>query len=62
MAKNYIAYQVTTKPFDYVVRRRFNDFVWLRETLVKEYPGWYIPPLPLKGVKRSFDSDYVAER
>ena len=49
-------------PFDYVVRRRFNDFVWLRETLVKEYPGCYIPPLPIKGVKRSFDDSYVADR
>jgi hypothetical protein len=59
---NYIAYQVTTKPFDYMVRRRFNDFMWLRTLLVKEYPGFYIPPLPEKGVKRSFDEGYLLER
>lgn len=36
--------------------------MWLRDTLVKEYPGFYIPPLPFKGVKRSFEEGYVSER
>lgn len=59
---DYIAYLVRTKPFDYTVRRRFNDFVWLRNTLTKMYPGFYIPPLPEKGVKRSFEEEYVNDR
>lgn len=62
LQKNYIAYQVVTRPFDYIVRRRFNDFVWLRDILQKEYPGFYIPPLPEKGLKRSFQEEYLLER
>ena len=29
-------------------RRRYTDFEWLRKTLCKLFPGYYIPPLPLK--------------
>ena len=29
-------------------RRRYTDFEWLRKTLIRLYPGIYIPPLPLK--------------
>ena len=29
-------------------RRRYTDFEWLRKTLLRLYPGYYIPPLPLK--------------
>lgn len=37
----------TTRPefetTDYCVRRRYNDFVWLREHLIEEYPTHFIP-------------------
>ena len=29
-------------------RRRYTDFEWLRKTLCKRFPGYFIPPLPLK--------------
>jgi hypothetical protein len=32
----------------YEIRRRFNDFFLLREALVKQWPGCYIPPIPSK--------------
>ena len=31
-------------------RRRYTDFEWLRKTLLRLYPGYYIPPLPLKTI------------
>ena len=31
-------------------RRRYTDFEWLRKTLLRLYPGYYIPPLPLKSI------------
>ena len=34
-------------------RRRYSDFEWLRKTLLKLYPGYYVPPLPLKGINMS---------
>jgi len=31
---------------DFFVRRRYRDFVWLRERLCHAYPGAIVPPLP----------------
>ena len=31
-------------------RRRYTDFEWLRKTFCRLYPGYYITPLPLKGI------------
>ncbi|XP_071953886.1 sorting nexin-7-like isoform X3 [Antedon mediterranea] len=51
----YITYRVTTKTtrscFDnseFAVRRRFQDFVWLRQKLTQAHPTHFIPPLPEK--------------
>ncbi|XP_033121989.1 sorting nexin-7-like isoform X2 [Anneissia japonica] len=51
----YITYRVTTKTtrgcFDnceFAVRRRFQDFVWLRQKLTDDHPTHFIPPLPEK--------------
>ena len=30
------------------IKRKYTDFEWLRKTLLKLYPGYYIPPLPIK--------------
>ncbi|KAF4518509.1 hypothetical protein B566_EDAN009709 [Ephemera danica] len=53
--ETYITFRITTRTsraeFDeteYVVRRRYNDFLWLREKLVHAYPNNLIPPLPEK--------------
>jgi sorting nexin-7/30/sorting nexin-8 len=51
-SSNYIAYKVTTLPLKYMVLRRFSDFYWLRNILVREYPGHCIPPMAQKGGKR----------
>lgn len=61
-SKNYTYYTIKTKPFNYEVQRRYSDFLWLRDILVRDFPGCYIPPLPQKGVKRSFDHDFVQLR
>ena len=41
-SKKYTAFTVKTSPFGYEVERRFNDFYWLRTSLVNEYPGLYV--------------------
>ncbi|XP_076235675.1 sorting nexin-30 isoform X2 [Calliopsis andreniformis] len=33
---------------EYIVRRRYNDFIWLRQKLVDSYPTHIIPPMPGK--------------
>ena len=32
------------------IRRKYSDIEWLRKTLERLYPGYYIPPLPPKGL------------
>ena len=46
----YITFRVTTKTTrpefktnNYCVKRRYNDFVWLRQNLVAEYPTHFVP-------------------
>jgi len=40
--KSFVCYTVKTSPFEWVVKRRFNDFFWLRETLHKLHPGVFV--------------------
>ena len=39
-----------------LVWRRYSDFVWLRNLLVKSFPGIFIPPLPEKKAFGNHDS------
>ncbi|KAM3144436.1 hypothetical protein pb186bvf_003600 [Paramecium bursaria] len=44
------------------VYRRFSDFVELRELLLKQWPGCYIPPIPEKQIAGGNDQDVVESR
>ena len=44
-SKSYVTYLVTTKPFNFQVRRRFSEFEWLRNILMSQYINCIIPPL-----------------
>lgn len=52
-----------TDPLDYSVRRRYNDFAWLRDTLVTKYSGLFIPALPattkLRGATQHFTGEKI---
>lgn len=63
----YHVFRITTQPSTGAgVERRFTDFIWLRETLVKMYPGVFIPPLPPKKllglILGNKNDDFLAER
>ncbi|XP_041342276.1 sorting nexin-30 isoform X1 [Pyrgilauda ruficollis] len=71
--ETYITYRVTTKTtraeFDlpeYSVRRRYQDFDWLRNKLEESQPTHLIPPLPekfvVKGVVDRFSEEFVETR
>lgn len=50
-----VTWKTTSSKYTHVgvqraVKRRFSDFVWLRERLEKEYVGVIIPPLPEKSM------------
>lgn len=44
-----------------MVKRKYNDFIWLRNILIKMYPGIAVPPLPGKTMK-SLDEKLVQRR
>ncbi|KAJ1522132.1 hypothetical protein ONE63_002443 [Megalurothrips usitatus] len=43
-----MASRIEYKESEYIVRRRYNDFVWLRQKLVESFPTHLVPPLPGK--------------
>lgn len=67
-SQKYAVYTVSTVPFKYEVKRRYRDFEWLRNILIREYPTTYvdlvltkIPPMAEK-TNRSLDKDYLNKR
>ena len=67
----HIVYSIRTEPKGYLVQRRYNEFAWLRDILVKRYAGLFIPSLPstssMFGKKQisgqtDVDGDYVKNR
>ncbi|KAK3091749.1 hypothetical protein FSP39_022320 [Pinctada imbricata] len=60
--ESYVTFRISTKTtrseFDdseYHVRRRYNDFLWLRQRLEEGYPTHLVPPLPEKHSLRRLD-------
>lgn len=47
MMSKHINYTVQSEPLKFSVKRRFNDFVWLRDILVSRYHALLIPSLPM---------------
>ncbi|XP_029473638.1 sorting nexin-7 isoform X2 [Rhinatrema bivittatum] len=73
MIETFITYRVATKTsrgeFDsseYEVRRRYQDFFWLKNRLEETHPTLIIPPLPekfiMKGVVERFNDEFIESR
>uniref|UniRef100_A0ABM5G8T0 Sorting nexin-7 isoform X3 n=1 Tax=Pogona vitticeps TaxID=103695 RepID=A0ABM5G8T0_9SAUR len=71
--ETFITYRVVTKTtrgeFDsceYEVRRRYQDFLWLKGRLEEAHPTLIIPPLPekfiMKGVVERFNNEFIETR
>ena len=41
-SSSYVQYTVKTAPQGWTVKRRYNDFFWLRDTLQKLHPGVFV--------------------
>lgn len=60
---SYIVYVVECETYNSTVRRRYNDFLWLRNNLIKYYPGLYVPSIPSKSMLNDLiDSDFLYKR
>ncbi|XP_019386590.1 PREDICTED: sorting nexin-7 isoform X1 [Crocodylus porosus] len=71
--ETFITYRVVTKTsrseFDsseYEVRRRYQDFLWLKSRLEEAHPTLIIPPLPekfiMKGMVERFSEEFIETR
>ena len=60
---NYILYDVSTLQFNWIVNRRYSDFIWLRDCLKSLFPGDILPLLPKKKIgNRRFEKDFLEKR
>ena len=63
LSSNHVQYEVETKQMNWLVKRRYSDFEWLRQVLSKFNPGHLVPPLPSKKIgPRRFELDFIAKR
>jgi sorting nexin-4 len=65
----YIAYMLNSKNetsnANFSVARRYSDFVWVRDQLMRVYPGCIVPALPPKTIKYTtniLEDDFVKMR
>jgi hypothetical protein len=59
----YILYDISTENFNWLVSRRYNDFIWLRECLIVMFPGQYVSPLPKKKIgNKRFEESFINKR
>ena len=63
LSTTYVTYEVFTEPICWSVRRRYSDFILLRQILCKYYPKSLIPPLPEKKIgNKRFQPDFIERR
>lgn len=63
LSTSYYVYGIECSNFNSKVYRRYNDFLWFRETLRKYYPGLHIPPIPSKSVTgKLIDDEFHMKR
>ena len=61
-SKSFISYLVETEPFGFKTRKRYSDFLWLRNTLASVYSQCVIPPLCKKNYVDRFSEALIAKR
>ena len=63
LSSGYILYEVYTQETNWNVQRRYSDFDWLRNTLIKYFPFKLIAPIPGKKIgNRRFNIDFIEKR
>jgi hypothetical protein len=60
----YVLYAIRGSDRDgtFEIYRRFSDFAVLRKTMVKRWPGVYVPPIPEKKSMGNLDAKFIEER
>ncbi|KAJ1610202.1 PX domain-containing protein [Cryptosporidium canis] len=58
----YLVSGITPDGHNFSTRKRYSDFEWLRSTLVIQFPGVFIPPIPKKKKVGRFEKDFIEFR
>ena len=61
-SKSFISYTVETQPFGFKTKKRYSDFLWLRNTLSLMYSNCVIPPLCKKNYVDRFSEALINKR
>ena len=61
-SKSFISYTVETQPFNFKTKKRYSDFLWLRNTLSLMYSNCVIPPLCKKNYIDRFSEALINKR
>ena len=60
---SYVLYDISTPQFNWLVNRRYSDFIWLKDCLKNLFPGDVLPILPKKKIgNRRFEQDFLNKR
>ena len=60
---NYVLYDISTPQFNWLVNRRYSDFIWLKDCLKNLFPGDVLPILPKKKIgKGRFEENFLNKR
>eukprot|EP00826_Nyctotherus_ovalis_P057795 TRINITY_DN7911_c0_g1_i1.p1 TRINITY_DN7911_c0_g1~~TRINITY_DN7911_c0_g1_i1.p1 ORF type:complete len:391 (-),score=152.57 TRINITY_DN7911_c0_g1_i1:133-1305(-) len=58
----YAVYVIVTPLKGYYVERRYSDFLSMRKELMRLYPGYVIPPMPVKRLANNLEPAFLQER
>jgi hypothetical protein len=62
-SQSYVLYDVSTPQLNWLVNRRYSDFIWLRDCLHSLFPCDILPLLPKKKLgNRRFEQDFLNKR
>ena len=61
-SKSFISYTIETQPFGLRTKKRYSDFLWLRNTLALMYSNCVIPPLCKKNYVDRFSEALINKR
>lgn len=60
---SFILYELFTEKFNWIVKRRYSDFTWLRDCIRMLYPADLVPLLPKKKIgSKRFEDAFVIKR
>ena len=60
---NYVLYDISTPQINWLVNRRYSDFIWLKDCLQYLFPGDMLPILPKKKIGNGrFEQSFLNKR